>query len=199
MADDEAVAAFRGGSPKRSLRQAAVALALLSTGFLVGRLTTSGAHAADVSATARPPAAETALAPAAAVAVTPPSIPTAAASDLATAPPTAAASGSATATPTATASALATTTPTAAAPPAATASGSEVSVPPTEAIVTPRKLPAHTGQSTGSAGVMRGAGRAPADTKPEAIALPSSVPPPPVDPIVQAVQEGMKERQGRGE
>jgi hypothetical protein len=187
MDDDAAVAAFRGGSPKRSLRRAAVALALLSIGFLVGRLTASGPQSAAVSATARPPAVETALAPAAAVAVTPPSLPMAA-SDLATARPTAAASD------------LATTTPTAPAePPAATASGSQVSVPPTEAVAPPRKLPAHTGQSTGSAGVMRGAGRAQVDAKQEAIALPSSVPPPPVDAIVQAVQEGMNERHGRGE
>jgi hypothetical protein len=184
--DDEAVAAFRGGSPKRSLRRAAVALALLSTGFLLGRLTASGPHADAVSATARPPAVETALAPAAAIAVTPASTPRAA-SDLAPATPTAAAS------------ALATTTPTAAEPPAATASGSEGSVPPTEAVAPPRKSPAYTGRSTGSAGVMRGAGRAPADAKQEGLALPPSVPPPPVDAIVQAVQEGMNERKGRGE
>jgi hypothetical protein len=37
------------------------------------------------------------------------------------------------------------------------------------------------------------------EAKPEALALPSSVPPPPVDAIVQAVQEGMNERKARGE
>jgi hypothetical protein len=93
----------------------------------------------------------------------------------------------------------ATTTPTAAEPSAVMASGSpEVLVPPTEAVEPTRKAPAQPSRSAGSAGSMRGAGPS-VDTKQEAFVLPSSVPPPPIDPIVQAVQEGMKERERRGE